>query len=681
MDAFEDWVVQAKSVRLEDELARRGIKLAGKNERAGPCPKCGGTDRFSINCNKQVWNCRGCGKGGDIIELVQHLDGSEFVPAVQGLAGSRPQVNGKANGKHATRQLVATYDYVDANGATVFQVLRYSPKGFKQRRPDSDKPGQWLWGLDGVNSALPYRLPELIEAMANGHTILIPEGEKDCDSLARMGVPATCNAMGAEKWAAEHAAWLRGANCVVVPHNDDKGRRHAECVARSLQGIAASVRLLELPDLPPKGDVSDWIAAGGTREELDALVDDAPAWKAQQDNDPSAAPPRSITPTPFALRPAEQIKPRERLFGNFVRKFVSVTVGRTKGGKTLKAIAEVLAMTTGKPLLGIAPEKPLRVWYIGEDPGEEIERRIAAVAMHYRIQAADIGNRLFIDSVLDGKLPRLRIAEVKNRATVVNEAEVVNALIEGMKANAIDVLVLDPLIKFHGVPESDNPAMEAVVSALIQVATQTNSAVELLHHIRKQGAGTTNSATIDDGRGATAVISAARSARVQNRMSSQEAMKAGIPEKERWRYFRVDSEDNMAPPEADVWYRLASVTLPCGDSVGVVETWKFPDAFENITARDMETGAQLARTGEYRADSRAKNWYGLALARALNIPLIDKPENIAKIKSIIKKWTENEVLAVEERNDEKSRRREYIVPGPKAPTVRTDLNSDQDEAA
>jgi phage/plasmid primase-like uncharacterized protein len=93
--AVDQWVEQARAVHIEDELARRGIRLNGKVERAGPCPKCGGDDRFSINITKQIFNCRGCKVGGDIIDLVRHLDGVEFIEACTTLAGPPPATNGK----------------------------------------------------------------------------------------------------------------------------------------------------------------------------------------------------------------------------------------------------------------------------------------------------------------------------------------------------------------------------------------------------------------------------------------------------------------------------------------------------------------------------------------------------------------------------------------------------------
>ena len=106
--------------------------------------------------------------------------------------------------------------------------------------------------------------------------VYIVEGERDVESLAKIGIVATTNSGGAGKWRAAHAAHFKGAKVVILPDNDDPGRKHAKEVAASLIGIAESVRILELPDLSAKGaDVSDWLAAGGTAEELWALVEKA----------------------------------------------------------------------------------------------------------------------------------------------------------------------------------------------------------------------------------------------------------------------------------------------------------------------------------------------------------------------------------------------------------------------
>jgi len=100
---WDNWVANARAVRIEDEIARRGIKLNGGTvERCGPCPRCGGDDRFSINTRKQVFNCRGCGAKGDVIALVELLDATNFVHAVETLTGEPPP---KVNGKHSDEEV------------------------------------------------------------------------------------------------------------------------------------------------------------------------------------------------------------------------------------------------------------------------------------------------------------------------------------------------------------------------------------------------------------------------------------------------------------------------------------------------------------------------------------------------------------------------------------------------
>ena len=178
------------------------------------------------------------------------------------------------------KRIVKIYDYHDTNGHVVHQTVRYDPKGFTQRRPDPANPGQYIWDLKGIEPML-YRLPDLHAALQAGQTIYLPEGEKDVEALRTLGLTATCNAMGAGKWRQSYSAVLQGGYCVILPDNDAAGREHAQQVARSLDGKAAGVKVLALPGLPAKGDVSDWLQAGGTREELEAFVADTPEWAPQ----------------------------------------------------------------------------------------------------------------------------------------------------------------------------------------------------------------------------------------------------------------------------------------------------------------------------------------------------------------------------------------------------------------
>lgn len=169
-------------------------------------------------------------------------------------------------GSPSSKPRDTTYDYLDENGNLRFQVVRKADKQFRQRRPDGNSG--WIWNLKGV-TRLPYRLPELL---ASTDTVFIVEGEKDVDRLRREGLTATCNAGGAGKWTDSLSEWLKSRNVFLLPDNDEPGRAHAEKVRKSLDGIAATVRVVELPGLPEKGDVSDWLNAGNTKEQLLELI-------------------------------------------------------------------------------------------------------------------------------------------------------------------------------------------------------------------------------------------------------------------------------------------------------------------------------------------------------------------------------------------------------------------------
>ena len=168
------------------------------------------------------------------------------------------------------------YVYRDETGAPIFRVIRKAgaDKGFYQQHLDAE--GQWTKGLNGTNP-VPYRLPELIAAPADT-TVYICEGEKDADNLAALGMIATTNPGGAGKWRDGFARYLTGHECVILQDNDDAGRAHAADVTRKLIAAGVDCVTLALPGLPDKGDVSDWLAAGGTVSKLVELAGDV--WNA-----------------------------------------------------------------------------------------------------------------------------------------------------------------------------------------------------------------------------------------------------------------------------------------------------------------------------------------------------------------------------------------------------------------
>ncbi len=212
------------------------------------CPFHDDRDHPNLRLNLRGFRCMACGAKGNLGELAERM-GVAATPA-----------------DAFPRRIEATYDYRDEHGDLLFQVVRLSdPKDFLQRRPDSK--GGWIWNLKRVRRVI-YRMPELLAADPS-EPVFVVEGEKDVDNLARLGVVATTNPGGAGKWRKEYNGYLADRKVVILPDNDEAGGGHAEEVARC---GATRVALLRLPGLPEKGDVSDWIAAGGTKEELLNLV-------------------------------------------------------------------------------------------------------------------------------------------------------------------------------------------------------------------------------------------------------------------------------------------------------------------------------------------------------------------------------------------------------------------------
>ena len=165
----------------------------------------------------------------------------------------------------AGRRIVATYDYTDEYGELLYQVVRYDPKDFKQRRPDDR--GGWNW-KKGERQVL-YRLREVLEAPI----VFVTEGERDVESLRSRGFVATTNAGGAKApWLREFSETLRGRECIIVPDADIPGRQRALKIVRALLGKAAKIIVLELGGVK---DVTDWFDENHSELELIALVESA----------------------------------------------------------------------------------------------------------------------------------------------------------------------------------------------------------------------------------------------------------------------------------------------------------------------------------------------------------------------------------------------------------------------
>jgi len=161
-------------------------------------------------------------------------------------------------------RIVATYGYTDEHGNLLYQVVRYEPKDFKQRRPDGC--GGWTW-RKGERKVL-YHLPEVLEAPI----VFVVEGEKDAETLRDHGFVATTNAGGAKAaWLDSYTETLRGRECILLPDNDRVGWERVARIAKALLGTAARIRVLDLPR--DYKDISEWFAAGRSECELIVMLE------------------------------------------------------------------------------------------------------------------------------------------------------------------------------------------------------------------------------------------------------------------------------------------------------------------------------------------------------------------------------------------------------------------------
>ena len=254
----------------------------------------------------------------------------------------------------------------------------------------------------------------------------------------------------------------------------------------------------------------------------------------------------------FVWRPPETIPRRAWLYpGLYVRAFVTVTIATGAVGKTGECLVEAVALVLGRDLLTVGHKFPVgtqcRVWYWnGEDPLVEMERQVHAIFRHYKFDEADrdgLAKRLFLDS---GRDTRIDLVKDGPKNTVVINVEAKQHLIDTIRQNAIDVAIFDPVADFATAAQNSNEVMNAIVKTCGEIAVETNCAIGLVHHSRKTNG---QEVSVEDARGGSALVAGTRIARVLNRMTANEAAKAGVRSNAYRRYFRMSSDKvNLTPP-------------------------------------------------------------------------------------------------------------------------------------
>lgn len=391
-----------------------------------------------------------------------------------------------------------------------------------------------------------------------------------------------------------------------------------------------------------------------------APIDDAPADR------------RSFTATPFVFRDPTTIPRRQFLYGfELRRRQVSATIAPGAAGKTTLKIGRAICMATGRDLLGHRVwNGPHRVWLWNlEDELEEVEKTVHAFLKLWNLDPDDLGDRLFINGADSIGANGLKLAVEENFGGFKLQRPVAEALIEELKRLRIDYLDIDPFVSSHAVDENSNQAIDAVAKEWLRIAHEVNCAIGLAHHLRKT---TATEFTAADARGAGAMINAARSCLVLQRMGKEHAQQLQIPECDRKRYFSVyDDKNNKAPPAAKAeWYEFMSVGLGNGDdtgpedNIGAVQRWTPPDVFGGVTTLQLLNIQRVidSQPQNARKHSQSNKWVGKIVAYVLDRNL-DKSGAKHGIEEMLRVWLDNGALRTVIRQNEKREPVEYVEVG------------------
>jgi KaiC/GvpD/RAD55 family RecA-like ATPase len=432
----------------------------------------GNRGSLSIDLAKGRWFDHEVNAGGGVFDLIKR-QGHEQPAAwlrCEGLL-TTPQVVGRPQPR-----IVKTYPYCDESGTFLFQVVRYEPKGFRQRRPDGR--GGWIW-KQGTRR-IPYMLPELIKAVAGGETIYIPEGEKDVDNLRALGFAATTNPGGIKKWRDSYSEFLRGADVVVLPDNHAEGREHGEQVIASLRGVAKRLRVLDIgkhwDSCPDKGDISNWLAAGGTAEKLGAIVGALPEISAGAHNPIGKQPNERLKPLTLSELFDLELKEREMLLSPILPEKGLVMVYAYRGvGKTHVALGIAYAVASGGTFLKWSAPKARRVLLVdGEMPAASLRERLAGIVAAAKQEAEPDAMRVIAGDLVEH-------GGIGNLADPAVQAELDKHLA------GIDLLILDNLSSLTAVIRDNDQESWTTIQQWLLRLRRRGISVLLVHHAGKAG--------------------------------------------------------------------------------------------------------------------------------------------------------------------------------------------------
>lgn len=463
--------VSSALIRRYFESRLKGQRLNGAREVKVRCIfHDDRTPSLSVNFERGVWKCHaGCGDGGilDFEEKYSRCDREQARANVDDLIGQ--QVFRSAGEKPE-----AVYQYHDAAGRLLFEKLRYPGKRFVQRKPAGK--GGYEYKLEGVKNPL-YRLPEVLTA----NEILICEGEKDADNVraafqketlsAEIRLACTTNFDGAGKWRDEYAPFFAGKKAVILPDQDAIGRKHAQQVAASVFQYAAGVKIVSLPGLAEKGDVSDYLRAHSAGD-LIAEIKKASQWR------PAEAIQKLFVPAPhFVAQAPQQIDWLvEGIIERAANGFFSAV---PKGGKSWAAIDLAISLALGCDWLGFRVPKAVKVALVSREDNPSLTA--------WRIQKLFAGKSCPLPELIELNLhvnSRRQSAEM-----MLDNPEHMGELMVALKTLRPEFAIFDVFNVLHCADENDNQEMRTVLRQLSRIQAEIGCGIAVVHHFNKSDYG------------------------------------------------------------------------------------------------------------------------------------------------------------------------------------------------
>ncbi len=431
------------------------------------------------------FKCHACGAKGNLFQFEARFSSCSLDQAeanVAQITGATPVARQECEVDLGPP--VVIYDYRDENGVTRFQKRRYEPEiGEKTFRVFHPVNGQWKPGIDPKEGnrtrRLLYNLPDLVTS----NVALLCEGEKDCGTLDALDlfpghsdvrVAATTNFEGAwqpghsPKWLDQYSPYFAGKYVVLFEDNDDSGRAWADYVAEQVYKFAHSVRRISFPELPEKGDVTDWMQSH-TEQDLRKLITSTPQWHpAEVEHRPVFVP-----AVDFATCSDERID--WLVEGVIQRGANGFFCGPPKGGKSYAALDMLISLALGCPWMGFDIKAPVKCGLVSreDNPALTASRFKHLFPTKQCLCPQLIQDNLYINS-------RQQTAHF-----FLDCEEDVAELIADLKRLGLELVVLDVFNRLHAADENDNTEMSKIMGQLVRIQDESGAAIGIVHHLNK----------------------------------------------------------------------------------------------------------------------------------------------------------------------------------------------------